>query len=112
MISMCPSGGARKIILDPILNFWSKLGTGVRERFSIPLSNPKNCLKKKNWGGGGRWASKVIFRFFGATFFFLFGLNCGSYGCSHHVKGRRDLLIPLARWCHVNYLPTESLGLV
>ena len=59
-------GGARKKISDPILSFWSKLGTGVREGFLYTPDTPqKNSEEKKLGGGrGGRWASEVSFRFF------------------------------------------------
>ena len=70
-------GGGREDISDPILSFWSKLG---------PRRVPLYPCHPRNLGGG----SEFNFRLFGATFFFLYGLDCGSYGRSHHVKGQRD----------------------
>ena len=47
-------GGARKIIWDPVLNVWSKLGTGVRERFLYtPVITPRKNSEEKIGGEGG-----------------------------------------------------------
>ena len=62
-------GGARQIISDPILNFWSKLGTGVRERFLYTPVTPKKFSEENSWGGGGRWVLEVTFRIFWVQFF-------------------------------------------
>ena len=64
--STCPEGGARKKISDPILSFWSKLGTGVREGFLYTPDTPQKNSEEKKFGGGrgGRWVSEVSFRFF------------------------------------------------
>ena len=48
-------GGARKKIsdpIDPILSFWSKLGTGVREGFLYTPDTPQKNSEEKKFGGG------------------------------------------------------------
>ena len=51
-------GGPRNFFWDPILSFWSKLGTCLREGFlySTP-DTPKKILKEKFGGGGGEGGS-------------------------------------------------------